>query len=652
MSEDAKPRGKQRAKKDAEDAEHKTKRRRTQKKNDEETALRDMTELPLGPDSLHLMQNLHVEQRYYREPRQLPDIEGLRALSAHEAQMDIKSIQHQLAAFEARSGIKLQDKPSLIGDKDHRRLVLLDESEEEVALNAVLKSRRSRPNGVVTPEEIVETLPAARRAVRITQRELREMRIEREDLERAFVRHRCTLLWQVGEMKRMQKQHDKVTKVLSKDVVEKAKALESSRRRTSALQDIMNELEARGNSILRLTREKSRLEALLEANDIELPEIDEVCVGDRVKCSPFGTGRVLELRIDARQLVVELDFGARAFIQEDDVQVLPSDMSYAETEEQLKQRFFEKVGALVRPNGKLRMLSGAVDYTPDDSDEDDESEDESDESSSSDEDSDASSAVSVTQRKTKKRRLIMTPSPGSRNGKKSKHRRVIEFPATSIPITPYETGLLLSPLSELPERVAAAGPNALQWLPSYLPKNMDEWEKERYNSLQLKGEVERLRFQLQKSEAEKQDVQQIASDQLESINQLVSQLDKLRDKIDRASAAKPPATTTEKACPNCGNNSTSKPGPKTRKGRGRWGNRKETNNAKAAKDESGDESEPHSKSPKAEDEGAHSDSRRSTRRKQSDHADDEAESSDAASSQTTKRSLRPRRKAATASPKR
>ncbi|RLN54540.1 hypothetical protein BBJ29_009480 [Phytophthora kernoviae] len=541
-----KSRAKPRSKKtfgDAEDADdvnnkQKAKRRRAAQKRregvaaavddeDERQTYDEMTELPLGPESLHLMQYLHQGQRYDRETRLLPDIEGLKTLSTHEAQTDIKSIQQQLAAFEARSGIKLPSRPSTIGDEGHRRLVLVDENDSDVdvaPLSALLKNRRSRPNGVITPEEIVETLPAARRAVRITQRELREMKIEREDLEIKFVRHRCTLLWQVGEMKRMQKQHGRVTRALSREVIDKAKDLESSRRRNSALQDIMNELEARGNSVLRLTREKSRLEAMLETQDIELPEIDEVCVGDRVKYAPFGQGQVLDLRLDTRQLVVQLDFGARAYVQEDDIEVLPSDASYTEIEEQLKQRFFEKVGALVQPNGKLRMLSGAVDYTHLDSDDEDNSGDDSDEASSSEENSeDSRPAVDMNQRKNNKRRLIMTASPGSSN-KKPRNRRVIEFPASTIPITPYETGLLISPLSELPERVAAVGPSALQWLPSYLPKNMDEWEKERLSSLQMKGEIERLRFQLQRAEAEKQDAQQIASDQLESINQLVSQV--------------------------------------------------------------------------------------------------------------------------------
>ncbi|RLN51495.1 hypothetical protein BBJ28_00020873 [Nothophytophthora sp. Chile5] len=620
----AKPRPKPRPKKPAAAAEgaedgddaaarQKAKRRRAaQKRREQATAASEaaqqegsktrteMTEVPLGPDSLHLMQHLHEGQRYDRVPRLLPEIAGVKSLSATEAQGDVKSIQQALAAFEARAGIKLPGGTSAVGDPEHRRLLLIDDNEddEDVApLSGLLKNRRARANGVIAPEEIVESLPACRRAVRITQRELRAMKIEREDLEREFVRHRCTLIWQVGEMKHMQKQQERVQRALSRDVVRKAKSLESSRRRTSALQDIMTELEARGSSIVRLTREKRQLETLLEAQSIDLPEIEEVCVGDRVVCGSFGRGRVLALRVDSRQIVAQLDVGGRAYVQEEDVEVLPSDTTYVEAEQQLKQRFFEKIAALVQPNGKLQLLNGAVAFTQEEDDDDDDSDEDASDSSEEEMDTPggdtkvAGDGEGVTQRRAKKRRLIMT-APSGADSKKAKTRRLIEFPASTIPITPYDAGLLISPLSELPERVAAVGPNALQWLPSYLPKNMDEWEQERFESLQMKGELERLRFQLQKAEAS---------------------------------------------------------------------NSHHKKDAKRPRDDSGDElSETNSKSSKGDDDVG--DEKKATKGQASDdleNADDEAggeeESSDAASSQPTTRSLRPRRKAGssstTASPK-
>ncbi|KAI9983120.1 hypothetical protein PInf_007047 [Phytophthora infestans] len=145
----------------------------------ERKAYREMEQLPLGPNSLHLMQHLHEGQRYDRQPRLLPEVDGVTCLTHHEAQVDIKSIQHQLATFEARSGVKLPGGRPNVGDKDHRRLFLVDEndSEDDMPLAAALKNRRSRPSGVIAPEEIVESLPAARRAVRITQRELQAMRL-------------------------------------------------------------------------------------------------------------------------------------------------------------------------------------------------------------------------------------------------------------------------------------------------------------------------------------------------------------------------------------------------------------------------------------------------------------------------------------------
>jgi hypothetical protein len=234
---------------------------------------------------------------------------------------------------------------------------------------------------------------------------------------------------------------------------------------------------------------------------------------------------VADLNDDARIVVVDLDNGVRAYVQEEDVEVLSSEITYLEAEQQLKLKFFEKIGALVQPNGKFSMLGprsstrGRGRHNSDD----DLDDDDSDEGSQSmDEDEDGSSDVGaddsaekdggkLDDRRTmakdllgqlrKKRKLIMNPSPAnSSSKKKSKLQKVINFPATTLPVTPYEKGLLVSPLSTLPERVAAVGPNALQWLPSYLPSNMQEWEQERYQSLQMKGEIERLRFQLQKAE--------------------------------------------------------------------------------------------------------------------------------------------------------
>ncbi|POM70373.1 2-isopropylmalate synthase, partial [Phytophthora palmivora] len=160
----AKTRGRPRTKKpsifgDVEDVEDfsnmkKVKRRRGPQKRrdvaDEEEedrrAYNEMEQLPLGPNSLHLMQHLHEGQRYDREPRLLPEIDGVNSLTHHEAQVDIRSIQQQLAVFEARSGIQLPGGRPNIGDKDHRRLFLVDENDgEENVEQSMLKNRRSRP---------------------------------------------------------------------------------------------------------------------------------------------------------------------------------------------------------------------------------------------------------------------------------------------------------------------------------------------------------------------------------------------------------------------------------------------------------------------------------------------------------------------------
>lgn len=503
-----------------------------------EAPLYEQRELLDSPNRLRYFQTAHIDGLYARAPRELPfDIPGVRNLTQTEIQSDLKRIRQAMAAFETRAAVLLAGTSANMsttgrGDRQAALATAGESDDDDLAgmpyMNMLRDRRLQRGSAPVTPEEVVESVPAARRAVKITERELRALKRERDDLERDFMRMRTTFVWQVGEMKRMQKQQDRVMRVLSRDVIDKAKSLESSRRRTSALQDIMNELEARGSAMMRLTRDKNQLEALLRKHDIELPEIDEVYVGDRVRCATFGHGKVAELDDDARIVVVDLDNGGRAYVQEDEVEVLASEITYLEAEQELKQKFFEKIGLLVRPNGKFSMLGssrssgrtrGRRVSEVSDSDDDMRSTD-SDDEESSDEDNDGdeddgpneetvdasqksrrrdnTSQNDVVEHLKKKRKLIMNPSTSTK--KKAKNHKFINFPATTLPITPYEKGLLVSPLSTLPERVAAIGPNALQWLPSYLPKNMHEWEQERLESLQMKGEIERLRFQLQKAE--------------------------------------------------------------------------------------------------------------------------------------------------------
>lgn len=490
------------------------------KERDERTGTRG---LPLG---LQFLQRIQEDQRYERAPRLLPDISGVKSLSSTEINSDIKNIQSALTVFEAKVTALLPPgaASALNGSGKDASARVFDDDDGDASYGAGygLKPRRNRPNGVITPEEIVESLPACRRAVRITQRELAVMKRERDDLERDFMRMRCKYVYQVSEMKKMQKQQDRITRVLGRDVVKIAKGLESSRRRTNALQDIMTELETRGNSIVRITREKRQMEQLLKKHDVTLPEIDEVYIGDHVKCS-LGIGIVYSMDDDTRILALDMEEGGRAFVQEDEVKVLPVDTTYLDVERDLKQSFFEKIGALVQPNRRFGSGGGrqqgllALDAAAnggndlDDDDEDSDEDDDDDGEDESDDESDddgkkpgaGSSADNPAQ---KKRKLTLmtaaTMSGGSSSSlkKKQKQVRLIEYPACTIPITPYDTGLLLSPLSTLPDQVAAVGPSVLQWKDSYLPSRMQEWEQERYESLQMKGEIERLRFQLQRAE--------------------------------------------------------------------------------------------------------------------------------------------------------
>ncbi|GLD99782.1 hypothetical protein PINS_up008510 [Pythium insidiosum] len=607
----------------------------------------------------------HEDRRYERAPRLLPEIHGVRALSNAEIQGDIKHLTSALAAFESKMRALL---PPSHHTAPGTYVAGTQKESEASADDAWLQKRRAaRPNGVLTPEELVESLPVCRRAVRITQRELAAMKRERDDLERDFMRLRCKLMWQIAEMKRIQRQQERVLRVLSSDVVDTAKTLASSRRRTNALQNIMTELEARGSAIVRLTREKHQLETLLQRHNLELPEAEELFVGDRVS-TPFGHGRVTAMDTKNRLLTVDMEKGGVAYVQDEDVEVLPAEISYLEQERDLKQTFFEKIGALVQPNGKLSLLSGSgaarkrgrgaadsdLDAADDDMDDADAHDDDEDDEEHGDdalndgaEASSQDAADEDVRKKTKKRKLV-APPPSSRK-KQRQQQKVFDFTACKIPITPYDSGLLLSPLSTMPDRVAAVSPGALQWMSSYLPSQMVEWEKDRYNALQMQGEIERLRFQLKRAEAEKLDAQQHASDQLESINQLVTQLDKLREQL--AMKESKDGTGSASSC-SCGS-SMSSPGRKTsssssKGGRSNGRSRRESASQRRQRAESMDDGSDSGKEKQRQsaDDDEQADDRPQTPQHQEndDDADENGELSD--SSRPLTRSLRPRRSAA------
>ncbi|KAJ0394936.1 hypothetical protein ATCC90586_004956 [Pythium insidiosum] len=665
-NEDAAPNGTDGAKPSANKKRRPSQKKKEPRSTTEGNPKRESRAASSSSQSFHALQ--HEDRRYERAPRLLPEIHGVRALSNNEIQGDIKQLTSALAAFENKMR-------ALLPPSQHTApgtYVTGSQKESDPAgEDAWLQKRRAaRPNGVLTPEELVESLPVCRRAVRITQRELAAMKRERDDLERDFMRLRCKLMWQIAEMKRIQRQQERVMRVLSSDVVDTAKTLASSRRRTNALQDIMTELEARGSAIVRLTREKHQLETLLQRHNLELPEAEELYVGDRVS-TPFGLGRVTAMDTKTRLLTIEMEKGGVAYVQDEHVDVLPAEISYLEQEKDLKQTFFEKIGALVQPNGKFSFLSGGasrrrgrgaadsdLDAADDDmedadanDDEDDDEEQDDDalndgaEAPSQDGGEDAASAADA-RKKTKKRKLVAPPPQQSRK-KQRNQQKVFDFTACKIPITPYDSGLLLSPLSTIPDRVAAVYPGALQWMSSYLPSQMVEWENDRYNALQMQGEIERLRFQLKRAEAEKLDAQQHASDQLESINQLVTQLDKLREQLTVKETKGGSGGTSSCACGNSNSpgRKTSNSGPKGARANGR--SRRESASQRRQRTESMDDGSDSGKEKQrqsADDEDHHDDRPRTPRQHDEDELDDNGDLSDSSRPQT--RSLRPRRPAA------
>ncbi|DAZ95227.1 TPA: hypothetical protein N0F65_003462 [Lagenidium giganteum] len=656
----------------------KRKRSATQKKKDvdgddgekETSKKRGSPQRKLLSQGMQLLQQAQiVDNRYERAPRLLPPITGVNSLSNTEVQHDLKQIQSALTAFEAKMALLMPQ--STPGASSLSKDGMLDDAAYGAMSALMPKKRRTRPNGAITPEELVETLPTCRRAVRLTQRELQALKRERDDLERDFMRLRCKYIWQISEMRRLQKQQDRVLRVLGKDVAMKAKTLESSRRRTSALQDIMSELEARGSAIVRLTRENHQLRTLVAKHDLPPPEVDEIYIGDRVE-GPFGVGVVEHMDDDTKILTLKMNIGGHAYVHEEDVEVLTPEISYLDAEKQLKQSLFDKIGALVEPNSTLggmlstsssrrRTRGGDNELGTNDGDgEDDESEDNEHEDVDDGDDGEGDGADSEPRskhveatpavqdvapsgdtgaRKKKRRKLMVPPATASSiSAKKAKQTRLIDFTACKIPITPYDTGLLLSPLSDLPEKVSAVGPGALQWMASYLPEHMQEWEQERYDALQMKGEIERLRFRLQHAEAEKLDAQQHASDQLESINQLVAQLDKLRESTAEA----------ENGCSNCSGGGKRNGGSRGSKAQSRSNGKQNKRARSESVDEEGSEKEQQQRNNdrNTQDQADEEEEDKETAAQPEDD-DDAGESSDAASSTYSgsfTRSLRPRRK--------
>ena len=81
-----------------------------------------------------------------------------------------------------------------------------------------------------------------------------------------------------------------------------------------------------------------------------------------------------------------------------------------------------------------------------------------------------------------------------------KKKRLLPFTGTTQRITPANVPLALSPLSDLPEKVAAYGNGSVEWLASNMPKEFKELEDERFKCLNQQGEIVRLTGDLERAE--------------------------------------------------------------------------------------------------------------------------------------------------------
>ncbi|ETV68621.1 hypothetical protein H257_15431 [Aphanomyces astaci] len=441
--------------------------------------------------------------------RTLEHLAGVQGLNKSEVRKDVKEVEqlldNQRLHVEKHQHDKTKPAAPFTTDADEDDVALSRRRRQQHLANLYLnkpmpKKKRSRGREVMSAEEIIETLPVCRRAVRLTRTELVAAKKERLNMEDTYLKLRSSFIHELESLVQEDKDQQRVMLRIRKSVGKAAAKLMSSKRRHTALQDILVELESRGDAIETLQRQVSRLTNLLGQHEIPL---DSVVVGDLVRWSNGGSGgEVVSVSKDAVE--VKMESGEVVTVGVDEAQVDGTIMRSLWTDDQvaMKAKYFEKAGEWVSAETAWREIQDSEEVEDGhwDSDEEEEEDD----------------------KEGKRKRDKGAAKP---------LKKLVPFKATTLPSTPYDVPLLISPLSELPDHVAAAaaGLSNVQWMGSALPDNLVQWEAERMESLAMKGEIERLKFQLQQAEAQKKDAQNHVNVQLESINKLVSQLEKQRE---------------------------------------------------------------------------------------------------------------------------
>ncbi|KDO29840.1 hypothetical protein SPRG_19722 [Saprolegnia parasitica CBS 223.65] len=470
--------------------------------------------------------------------RTLEHIPGVASLNKSEVRKDVKEVEHLLDEY--RSSCDAWKDPTKQPEIDP---AAPDEAEDAGSLQrrrqqhlanlylnkAMPTKKRSRGREVMSAEEIIETLPICRRAVRLTQAELMALKRERLELEDNYLRLRTTFIHEIELMMKEEKDQERVMLRIRKKTAQAASRLLSSKRRNTAMQDILTELDARGDLLFKLQHQVSRLHAVLRHHKIDAAHPKTTTgptplgIGDLVLCTPTKeVGVIVAMDENAKQVTVDLRDEKQVEMAMNDVEPAEVDeLSFTPDETALKAKYFEKASEWISAEAAFKELveKGTLDDDDDMDDDEEDDDDDNDDAKSSKPEDDAdppkkrakTSATTTTKRKT-----TLIPFKGSR-----------------LQGTPYEMPLLISPLGELPGFAVAAAPNGdaanMQWLGASLPSDLVEWENDRLEMMKMKGEIERLKFQLRQSEVQKKDAQHHVSVQLESINKLVSQLEKERE---------------------------------------------------------------------------------------------------------------------------
>ncbi|EQC42388.1 hypothetical protein SDRG_00125 [Saprolegnia diclina VS20] len=479
--------------------------------------------------------------------RTLEHIPGVAGLNKSEVRKDVKEVEHLLdeirSSNDAWKDMSKQpeidpaapDEAEDAGSLQRRRQQHL----ANLYLNKAMPTKkRSRGREVMSAEEIIETLPICRRAVRLTQAELMALKRERLELEDNYLRLRTTFIHEIELMMKEEKDQERVMLRIRKKTTQAASRLLSSKRRNTAMQDILTELDARGEELFKLQHEVSRLRAVLRHHKLDVAKTtgSALAVGDLVQCTATNeAGVIVAIDEDAKHVTVDMRDEKQVEMAIDDVEHAHADeLSFTPDEVALKAKYFEKASEWLNAEAALKELveKGTLD---EDEDIDD---DEVDDGDDDDEAVDGDAKSSKVEAKINK--MDDDADPPKKRAKTSattvattKRKTLIPFKGSRLPGTPYEMPLLISPLGELPGFTVAAAPNGdganMQWLGASLPSDLVEWENDRLEMMKMKGEIERLKFQLRQSEVQKKDAQHHVSVQLESINKLVSQLEKERE---------------------------------------------------------------------------------------------------------------------------